>query len=71
MGTSFDAHILIVDFSDTQMIQMAFDLISPVEITSFDFHPEYDKIVVGGCLNGQVIIWDVSSQDHKVGVGKG
>jgi hypothetical protein len=52
MGTSFNAHILVLDFADSQMIQLAYDLISPVEITSFAFHPENEKIVMGGCLNG-------------------
>jgi WD40 repeat protein len=50
---------------------MAYDLISPVEITSFTFHPEHEKIVMGGCLNGQVITWDLTSHEHKVGVGRG
>jgi WD40 repeat protein len=70
MGTSFDAHILILDFSDTQMIQLAYDLISPVEITSFAFHPDNERVVMGGCLNGQVITWDLHSSDHRVGNGR-
>lgn len=49
------------------MIQLAYDLISPVEITSFAFHPENWNIVMGGCLNGQVITWDLCSTDHRVG----
>lgn len=67
MGSSFDAHILILDFSDSQLINLAYDLISPVEVTSFVFHPEHEKIIMGGCINGQVIVWDLSSNEHRVG----
>lgn len=67
MGTSFDAHILILDFSDSQLFNLAYDLVSPVEVTSFTFSPENDKIVMGGCINGQVITWDLGSNEHRVG----
>lgn len=67
MGTSFEAHILILDFSDSQMIQLAYDLVSPVEITCFEFHPDNERVIMGGCLNGQVITWDLYSADHRVG----
>ena len=67
MGSSFDAHILILDFSDSQLINLAYDLISPVEVTSFVFHPEHEKIIMGGCINGQVIVWDLGSNEHRVG----
>jgi WD40 repeat protein len=67
MGKSFDAHILVLDFSDPQMMLLSYDLLSPVEVTSFAFHPENEKVIVGGCLNGQVITWDVSSNEHRAG----
>lgn len=41
-----------------------------MEITSFAFHPEHEKIVIGGCLNGQVIVWDTASQEHRIGLGR-
>lgn len=70
MGTSFDAHLLILDFSDSQMIQLAYDLVSPVEITTFEFHPDNERVVMGGCLNGQVITWDLYANDLRVGANR-
>jgi len=70
MGTSFDAHVLILDFSDSQLINLAYDLVSPVEVTSIEFHPEHEKIIMGGCINGQVITWDLTSHEHRLTGGK-
>lgn len=39
---------------------------TPVEITSIEFHPENPHVLFGGCLNGQIIVWDTSCSELKI-----
>ena len=47
-----------------------FFLQTPVEVTTIEFHPEYPRVVVGGCINGQVITWDIGSLEHRITAGR-
>ena len=60
-GRSFDSHVLIMNFSDNHIITLAYVLETPLEITSLEFHPENPNVLFGGCLNGQIIVWDITS----------
>lgn len=33
---------------------------SPHEVTTFQYNPLNPDIVVGGCYNGQIVVWDTS-----------
>ena len=68
-GKSFESHLLILNFSDSHIISLNFVLESPIEVTAIEFHPENSNVLVGGCLNGQVIVWDLSSIDHRIAAG--
>ena len=68
-GKSFESHLLILNFSDSHIISLNFVLESPIEVTAIEFHPENCNVLVGGCLNGQVIVWDLSSVDHRIAAG--
>ena len=35
-------------------------LSAPLEIISFEFNPKDPNLVVGGAMNGQVMLWDLS-----------
>jgi hypothetical protein len=61
MGKSFESQVLILNFSDSQVIVTAHALQTPVEISAIEFAPENPKVLIGGCINGQLISWDTSS----------
>ncbi|KAG4092483.1 WD40 repeat-like protein [Neocallimastix lanati (nom. inval.)] len=39
---------------------------APDDIMSFQFNPEYPNIIAGGCINGQVVLWDISEYQDKL-----
>jgi WD40 repeat protein len=39
---------------------------TPIEVTTIEFHPENSNILIGGCLNGQIVVWDITSTDHRI-----
>jgi len=65
-GKSYDTHVLILNFSDSQVIFAQFALQTPVEISCLEFCPENPNVLIGGCINGQLIAWDTRSNDHKI-----
>jgi len=69
-GRSYDSNVLIMNFSDNHIITLAYVLETPIEISAIEFHPENPNVIIGGCLNGQNIVWDISSQDHKISSGQ-
>ena len=70
MGKSFDSQVLILNFADSQVIFAQFALQTPVEISAIEFAPENPKVVIGGCINGQLISWDLGSPDHVITEGR-
>lgn len=68
-GKSFESNVLILNFSDNFIITLNYVLETPIEITTIEFHPENPNVLIGGCFNGQVIVWDLSSLDHKITAG--
>ena len=68
-GKSFESFVLILNFSDNHIITLGHVLETPIEISTIEFHPENPNVLYGGCFNGQVIVWDLSSQDHKINSG--
>lgn len=69
-GKSFDSQLLVLDFQDNDIISLAYLLDTPIEVTTIEWHPDKPNVLVGGCLNGQIIIWDLSSKDHMINSGK-
>lgn len=65
-GKSFESNVLIMNFSDAHIITLAYVLETPIEISSIEFHPQNSNALIGGCLNGQIIVWDISSTDHRI-----
>ena len=70
MGKSYESHILILNFEDSQIIHLKYALQSPVEISCIEFHPENAKVLIGGSINGQLIIWDLGSTEHRIEQGR-
>ena len=36
------------------------------DVTKFEWHPTEENILVGGCVNGQVVIWDIGEYVPKL-----
>uniref|UniRef100_A0A3Q3FCA5 Dynein axonemal intermediate chain 3 n=1 Tax=Labrus bergylta TaxID=56723 RepID=A0A3Q3FCA5_9LABR len=51
--------IIFYSFSDTSGPQLLLEC--PDDIFAFEFCPSDPNIVVGGCINGQVVLWDISA----------
>lgn len=69
-GKSFDSHVLIMNFSDAHIITLNYVLETPLEISTLEFHPENSNVLVGGCISGQLIIWDLSCQESRITQGR-
>ncbi|XP_075944011.1 dynein axonemal intermediate chain 3 [Anarhichas minor] len=56
---SEDSLILFYSFSDPSNAQLLLEC--PDDIFAFEFCPSDPNIIVGGCKNGQVVLWDISA----------
>ena len=70
-GRSFDSHVLIMNFSDAHIITLAYVLETPIEVSTIEFHPENSNVLMGGCISGQLIAWDLSSMESRIGSHSG
>jgi WD40 repeat protein len=70
-GKSFDSHVLIMNFSDAHIVTLSYVLETPIEVSCIEFHPENPNVLVGGCISGQLIVWDLSSMESRVGTHSG
>ncbi|XP_030583005.1 dynein axonemal intermediate chain 3 isoform X2 [Archocentrus centrarchus] len=52
------AFIVFYSFSDPANPQLLLEC--PDDIAAFEFCPSNPDIIVGGCMNGQVVLWDIS-----------
>lgn len=69
-GKSFDSHVLIMNFSDAHIITLNYVLETPIEISTLEFHPENSNVLIGGCISGQLIVWDLSCHESRITQGK-
>ncbi|KAI4828532.1 hypothetical protein KUCAC02_022614 [Chaenocephalus aceratus] len=53
------SHIVFYSFSDPSNPQLLLEC--PDDIYAFEFCPSDPNIIVGGCVNGQVVLWDISA----------
>ncbi|XP_026201778.1 WD repeat-containing protein 63 isoform X2 [Anabas testudineus] len=69
-STTFDvktSFIVFYSFSDPSNPQLLLEC--PDDIFTFEFCPSDPNIIVGGCMNGQVVLWDVSAHiTHLQGI---
>jgi dynein intermediate chain 3, axonemal len=56
--------VLVWSFDD--MLKPKLELNSPREIISIKFCPYDGNVIIGGTINGQIIIWDIRDRLHKV-----
>ncbi|XP_030628081.1 dynein axonemal intermediate chain 3 [Chanos chanos] len=61
--------IVFWSFSDT--INPLLLLESPADVSAFEFCPSKPNIIVGGCMNGQLVLWDISGQLERLDGGGG
>ncbi|GIL86238.1 hypothetical protein Vretimale_13768 [Volvox reticuliferus] len=65
MGRTAPAHILLWNFRDP--IHPELVLQSPWEVFAFQFNPLQPDLLTGGCYNGQVVMWDLSTEVDRLG----
>ncbi|XP_031430157.1 dynein axonemal intermediate chain 3 isoform X2 [Clupea harengus] len=56
--------ILFWSFSDPINPQLMLEC--PDDVFSFEFCPSDPNIIVGGCMNGQVVLWDISTHVERL-----
>ncbi|XP_067997278.1 dynein axonemal intermediate chain 3 isoform X1 [Melanerpes formicivorus] len=60
--------IVLWSFSDPMHPQLMLEC--PEDIYCFQFNPSDPNIIAGGCINGQVVLWDISEHEEKLQNGK-
>jgi hypothetical protein len=65
-GKSFDSHVLVMNFSDAHIVSLNYVLETPIEVSSVEWHAENPNVLVGGCISGQVIVWDLSCNESRI-----
>ncbi|TPX51495.1 hypothetical protein SeLEV6574_g00261 [Synchytrium endobioticum] len=65
---SRQALVLIWSFHDPIHPQLILE--APDDVHCFAFHPYDPSIVVAGCINGQVVIWDLTDFQDRLRVGR-
>ncbi|NXB40792.1 WDR63 protein, partial [Eulacestoma nigropectus] len=56
--------ILLLSFFDPVCLQLV--LKAPEDIYCFQFSPSDPNIIAGGCVDGQVVLWDISKHEEKL-----
>ncbi|NXC84064.1 WDR63 protein, partial [Cercotrichas coryphoeus] len=56
--------ILLWSFFDPMCLQLV--LKAPEDIYCFQFSPSDPNIIAGGCVDGQVVLWDISKHETKL-----
>ncbi|XP_066181241.1 dynein axonemal intermediate chain 3 isoform X2 [Sylvia atricapilla] len=56
--------ILLWSFFDPICLQLV--LKAPEDIYCFQFSPSDPNIIAGGCVDGQVVLWDISKHEEKL-----
>ena len=69
-GKSFDSHVLIMNFSDAHIVTLNYVLETPIEVSCIEFHPDNPNVIIGGCISGQLIVWDLSCMESRITAGK-
>lgn len=62
---------LILIWSFTDPIHPQLILEAPDDIYCFKFCPTDPNIIVGGCINGQVVLWDIASYTDRLKTQRG
>ncbi|CAK59134.1 unnamed protein product (macronuclear) [Paramecium tetraurelia] len=62
--------VVFWDFEDIHSIEPVLLLQSPLEILAFEFNPKDPNIIIGGAINGQVMLWDLSGTALSVFASK-
>jgi len=60
--------LLLYDIDDMSALDPILEIQSPIEVTTFEFHPKKYDILIGGCLNGQIVRWKIDDALRDAGV---
>ncbi|KAF5290137.1 hypothetical protein FQR65_LT11649 [Abscondita terminalis] len=58
------SHVLLWCFNDSLVPKLYLE--TPREVSALSFCPYDENLLVGGCINGQIVIWDITNKIDKV-----
>lgn len=64
-GKSYDSSVLVLNFADHH-IMLTYVLHTTIEVTCIEYHPDHPNLLFGGCLSGQIIVWDFSDETTRI-----
>ncbi|NXI79494.1 WDR63 protein, partial [Rhipidura dahli] len=56
--------VLVLSFFDPICLQLV--LKAPEDICCFQFSPSDPNIIAGGCVDGQIVLWDISKHEERL-----
>lgn len=62
LNTSTPAYVIVWQYGQ---IRPRYLLKAPLDCTVFRFNPTQPHLVVGGCRNGTILLWDTSNEDQN------
>ena len=61
-------YFVIVNFLFSTNLQILLE--APDDVMCFQFCPTNPNIIVAGCINGQLVLWDISEYEDKLSNAK-
>lgn len=68
--TSVSMHLILL-WSFTDPIHPQLFLEAPDDVLCFKFNPSNPNLIVAGCTNGQIVLWDITEYEENVQINKG
>lgn len=57
--------MLVLNFADNH-IMLTCVLHTTIEVNCIEYHPDHPNLLFGGCLSGQIIVWDFSDETTRI-----
>ncbi|KAL5486545.1 hypothetical protein EMCRGX_G019042 [Ephydatia muelleri] len=68
--TNVSLHLILLwSFADPIHPQLFLE--APDDVLCFKFNPSNPNQIIGGCANGQVVLWDIEEHQDKIQINKG
>lgn len=64
------ANSLVLIWSFADPIHPVLFLEAPEDIVCFKFNPSNPNLIAGGCINGQVVLWDITEYQNRLQINK-
>lgn len=61
-GRSYNSQVFLWDYTQIQLFSPIAILNCPIEIVKLKFKPDNQNWLLGGAINGQIILWDLTGK---------